>query len=323
MKFNGHDKRVTLNLARLSKCAKEIVGLPEALDAVALADYDIYAIEQRHQEAIYVHFTEELESNVKAEFEVDPTTLIDHWPKDTTCALCGQKHIRFEFKINNIAGGEGVNCGSACIITHAMHVKGAETADLARKALECAIRKQLRKILIEQWHKITGFTIDQLVETRAALVKVSQTWELPHTKRSQAKRYAYDLKLMERFYNRNGWIGTRQKWATWTEAIKLVRSVVHEGVFSIPVPQAYEVTMGKLPPVADTDGAPQKTMVLEGATVTKAQLDEAKEDAPQIELKVALQKAIAKDNAEKDLAAHIGDPTFSGITNTLVFGDKQ
>ena len=79
-KLNGHEKRVTLNLARLSAAARKRVGLVEALEAAHQASWDLNAISQENVEIIYANFDAELEAEVRGEFEADPEFLVDNAP---------------------------------------------------------------------------------------------------------------------------------------------------------------------------------------------------------------------------------------------------
>lgn len=302
----AHNKRVTLNLARRSNAAKEIPGLVAAIDALDTAGWDMYKLPQGDVELIYTSFDDTMEERVKAEFEADPNFLIDHGHNYSTCQLCGQYPIRFEFRINQVEGGEPVNCGIDCIVNHQLHVKGAETADAARRVLEAAIRKQLRKVMLAKWHEVTGFAQDQFQTVAAALLKArnfsesNEDWSVRNARFRQARYFMHELRILERFYVRTGWLGTEKKWDVWTNAIKFARQW---GELTLPVPMGFAESIGKLPsetkweePAANpTDAPPQPA--------ADAEQEPAKEAAP------------TKPTKQLEL--------FEAVATNLVFGEQQ
>jgi hypothetical protein len=302
--FNFHDKRVTLTLARISATCTEIPGLTAALEEVQQADFDLTKVSQQTQELVYAHFDDALEAKIKSEFEVDSNFLIDHKGCYASCALCGQEHIRFEFKIVNLKGGQDINCGSNCIITHHLSVRGTATSEEARAALESTIRKQLKKLRIEAWHATTGFTLNQLYMAETALGQIGfghgDYINLPYGTRQVAKRQRHALRLLKRFYERTNWLSTEKKWAEWTNAVNFARQFDATFAAKMPAPLSFDQAFGKLPPESFTE---VETVTPQQAQPTDTQIAAALIDAAP----PSTVKEVAKD-------------MFSGITQQLVFG---
>ncbi len=247
-----HSKRVTLNLARRSTAAKDIPGLVAAIDALDAAGWDMHKLAQGDVELIYTSFDEVMEQKVKDEFEADPSFLVDHGSNYTDCKLCGQFPIRFEFRIQPTKeGGQAVNCGIDCIVNHQLHVKGAETAEAARKVLECQIRKQLRKCRIEAWLQATEWNPENFNWVYTALIRAQTAepskdadWQVRNRHFRETRYLRHEARILERFFDRNGWLGTEKKWETWTRIVKFARQF---GDCKVVAPATFAATMGKLP----------------------------------------------------------------------------
>lgn len=223
--FTSHDKRVTLTLARLSSVCKEMPELSDVLQKLPDIDYDLSQLPQADLELLYAEFDEELEGKVRSEFEADPLYLIDLRNANGTCPLCGHQGCRFIFKLQNLKGGENIECGSDCIITYGLSVKGAETAELAKKMLEAAIRKAIKKVKIEEWHKEYGFDASHFGFVQAALDRIisrtrtAHSWEDYH----EARFLKFgDLPKLEKFYDNNGWLNTQIRWGAWCKLVSFV-----------------------------------------------------------------------------------------------------
>ena len=214
-KFTYHDKRVTLHLAMLSACCREIANLGEALDLLPGVGWDVYALPQKAQEVIFAEFDESLEEKIKAEFIADPAYLIDLGHAMGTCPLCGHVGCRYIFRIANTANGKTVECGSECIVTHGLCVKGAETAEHARKALQVTISRHIKKLKIEAWHTESGFSGADFEELRSKLLDIYKSNEPYKTRASARCKAIYDLPKLEKFYSRNGWLNTKKRWDEW------------------------------------------------------------------------------------------------------------
>lgn len=239
--YNAYDKRVSLHLAMLSATVAQNPMLLAALQKLPELGWDLYKLEQKDIEVIYAEFDSELETKVKAEFEADPDFLIDLGHAEGTCPLCGHEGCRYLFRIQNNAGGQSVECGSECIIIHGLHVKGAETAEHARKALETAIRRQLRKLVIQKWHKDYDFKAEHFDSLRDALNRIRQDYspKVQGFQRTSAYYKLRDLAKLRKFYDRNGWLGTEKRWTEWSRLAKFARMLDSAANASIPFPLAW------------------------------------------------------------------------------------
>lgn len=300
MSTQFHQKKVTLNLARISIAAAEIPGLVSAIDKLVEGSWDMNTLAQGEQELLYTSFGDELEAAIKDEFEADPEFLIDHLYTSKCyqkCTLCGHDPIRFEFRIISRKTGKTINCGSECIISHGLHVKGTETAEEARRALEHTIRKQLKKLRLEAWHSVTGFTRMQMhkVNTllyQSAVAPPDYNYDQKGALWREQRRIRHTVRLLDRFYARSGWLGTEMKWGEWTAAVRFVNKWFDAGI-AAPIPFAQ--SMGKLP-----------TENIEDAMAPIVPVAE--------EVKAPEPVAEQSGNVEKDVGA------FSGIMNDLVLG---
>jgi hypothetical protein len=225
-RFSGHDKRVTLHLALHSAVARTIPGLIEALGATEAAGWDLALVPQAAVEVIYATFDEAFEKLVVSEFEADPSYLIDLGTGcPGTCPLCGHNPIRWVFRVvNHREGGSAVECGSECIVTWGISVKGAETAEAARAILESQIRKAIRRLLIEGWHKETGFSAGWFAATFESLERIRAHRELPYNVRNGAWHKRRDMRKLERFYNRTGWLNTEIRWNELARIVNFCRA---------------------------------------------------------------------------------------------------
>jgi len=242
--YNFYDKRVTLNLARLSATVAEKPELKSALAKLPELNWDIYKLPQADIEHIYAEFDADLEARVKAEFEADPAFLVDLKHSEGTCPLCGHQGIRWLFRIQNLKGGESIECGSECIIIHGLHVKGTETAEHARKALETAIRRAMRKLLIEQWHIDFDFKpelLESLGTALAAIRKEAFSQKDPVVRRAMSTAWykQKDLAKLQKFYDRNGWLGTELRWGEWSRLAKFARQFNEACRTSVPFPREW------------------------------------------------------------------------------------
>lgn len=185
--------------------------------------YDLDQLTQGELEFLYAEFDEELENKIRDEFIADPNYLVDLYHSNGVCPLCGHIGCRYLFLLRNTAGGTDIECGSECIITYGLSVMGAETAEAAKKALEAAIRKQIRKCEIEAWHQGYGFSDEDFHTVRLALQAMRFDYSLQYYVRRRAYyKLKKDLPILERFYNRTGWLGTEKKWASWRSLVEYV-----------------------------------------------------------------------------------------------------
>ena len=223
-KFSFHDKRVTLQLARLSTAAEQNQEFAAALNKLPDLGFDVYQLCQEDQEILFAEFDAEMEATIKAEFEADASFVIDLGHANGVCPLCGHIGCRYIFRITNNMNGKTIECGSECILTHGLCVKGAETAEHARKALETTIRRHIRALKIEAWHKDMGFSESLLTTLGEGLYAISRMSDLDYSLRNSARCKArYDLPKLTKFYSRTGWLNTEKKWAEWTRLVSFAR----------------------------------------------------------------------------------------------------
>lgn len=244
-RFSGHDKRVSLHLGLLSTVARQKPGLVEALQAAKDADFDLAKLTQEQIEIIYAAYDDEFEKAVLSEFEADPSFLIDLGHTMGKCPLCGHAPIRWLFRVLNTKGGQSVECGSECIITYGVCVKGAETAEHARKLLEQQIRKAIRKLLIEAWHTEYGFTPDLFtvaLEGLQALFHAAGGLSY-YQRRQKYREVSYrqqTLTKIKRWYDTTGWLNTSLRWGAWVELVKYIRLHNADAKLKLPEPKPYK-----------------------------------------------------------------------------------
>jgi hypothetical protein len=242
-KFSHHDKKVTLQLARLSTAATANPAFGSVLNRLPALGFDVYQLDQEAQEILFAEFDTELEAHIKAEFVADPDFLVDLGDPLGVCPLCGHQGCRYLFRIRNTVNGKSIECGSECIVTHGLAVKGSETADHARKALETTIRRHIRKLKIEAWHKDMGFT-PELFETLAkGLQEISseQSFQM-RIRRSAYCKLRKDLPKLQKFYDRSGWLNTPKRWAEWVRLVSFARRFdpCTKKAMNHPLPHGYK-----------------------------------------------------------------------------------
>lgn len=232
-RFSGHDKRVTLNLALHSVAARAKPGLIEALRLAKEAMWDLDTLPQEAVECIYTYFDDDFEREVVAEFQADPHYLLDLFPVFGTCPLCGHIGIRWVFRVMNLKGGDSVECGSECIITWGISVKGAETAEAAKAILEKQIRQAIRKLLIAEWHKETGFDASWFGALYESLKRIRRGGSsIPTGEYYRTYRKSREVAKLERFYGRSGWLNTESKWNELVRLVNFCRA--HDETLGLP-----------------------------------------------------------------------------------------
>jgi hypothetical protein len=283
MKFSGHDKRVTLNLALHSVAARGVLGLIEALQLAKEADWELDRLPQAAVEVIYSTFDDAFEKVVLSEFEADPNYLIDLGPLcPGVCPLCGHRDIRWVFRVMNTQGGESCECGSECIVTWGICVKGAETAEAAKAVLAAQIRKAIRKLLIAEWHTETGFDPEWFKVIQDSLDRIRASTEVPYRLRSSAYYKRRDTRMLERFYNRTGWLNTETRWNDLARIVNFCRA--NDGKMTLRYLERYVTKAAKVVATkAAIEAGTIKTEVLpspksEDVTSVVTMEDEFKED---------------------------------------------
>lgn len=308
-KFSFHDKKVTLQLARLSTAADENQDFADALNKLPSLNFDVYALEQTDQEILFAEFDDEMEVRIKSEFEADASFVIDLGHANGVCTLCGHIGCRYIFRITNTVNQKIIECGSECIITHGLCVKGAETAEHARKALETTIRRHIRRLKIEAWHTDMGFSESMFGTLSEGLYAISRSTELIYSTRNSARCKArYDLPKLKKFYDRNGWLNTEKRWAEWTRLVKFARQFNPNTKHSLSYPK----------PFGFKDGEMVQCQV---AAEMAPELEETMESIAQDEAEPVITEEMTQDLPVQTLPQSVPtDSTFDSMTRDLVFG---
>jgi len=156
-------KRATAVLALNSVTLGTYSHLRPALEALAAVNFDMERLPDETVQVLYAGLDDTFSAKVLAEFSYVPGrgAVRDNGACVAICNLCGKgdsrddganrDHLRYEFRLTNVAGGEPVWTGSTCIINHALKVQGAENAEEARRILEKSFREHLAMWRIEQW----------------------------------------------------------------------------------------------------------------------------------------------------------------------------
>lgn len=243
--LHGHDKRVTMNLARLSACCSS--ELRASLNRISEVGYDVAQLSQEDVETIYTEFNEDLERSVLSEWTVVTDYLVDLGQAcEGICPLCRHEGLRFLFKLRNQQNQSEIETGSVCICTHQISVKGAETAEHARRILETMVRRHLRKLELAEWHEAYGFEPAHFDRLRDSLERVRNEhapsnmigcWVGEDIQLfTRAADYVGKLRTLKRFYDRSGWLGTRKKWEVWVKLARFARVNDTAMVDQVPAP---------------------------------------------------------------------------------------
>lgn len=232
-RFTGHHKRVTVRLASLASCCGEQDGLVEALGRLSTKGCDFFEVDQEDVETVFSHLDSDMEERIISEYEVDPSHLEDHRLANQVCPLCGHEGLRFLFKIKNRVNGNTIKCGSTCIFQYGLSVRGAETAEHARKVLEATIRKHLRRLELEEWHGDYGFSEDHFEVVTQCFRRARRMGSYGFGRHHRAWR------TCRNFYQRTGWLGTEKKWNLWREAVLACRRAFPDVREQLPYPPPF------------------------------------------------------------------------------------
>ena len=328
-KYSFHDKRVTLQLARLSTEADQNPEFAAALNELPSLGFDVYKLSQEHQEILFAEFDDEMEQRIKDQFEADASYLIDLKHSMGVCPLCGHIGCRYIFRITNKLNGKTIECGSECIITHGLCVKGAETAEHARKALEATIRRHIKKLKIEAWHEDMGFT-SSLFDTLAnGLESIAYEQSFPYKIRNSARcKVRYDLPKLVKFYERNGWLNTEKRWAEWTRLVSFARKFdAHtKKVMSHPLPYGFkngepvELKDAVAEEIAAQDADLEQQAADEAAYLAKQEEEAKAAQLASETLPLAPFKILACENTFGEKKPVQEELPFNQIASELVFG---
>jgi hypothetical protein len=249
--------RSTVVLARHSAALADLLAddggdLEDALARVEAANYDFARLDADDLETVYGYFDDDFTAKVLDEFIFVPDmgSIRDNGKCNAICMLCGkgdskdegdnEDHIRFEFRLNNIAGGGEVWTGKSCIINYGLKVKGAATAEEAKKLLERSLREHQRQWMIDVWQaenadhddmamqfenlrelprqmKPYGYLMDHFGELQLA------GFDMAHI-RTETVDTLRPFRTSVRFYQREGYL-TPKKSEAWNTAKALLREV--------------------------------------------------------------------------------------------------
>lgn len=291
-------------MALHSATVQEKPELFKAIQEAKSAGWKLEDISKPSLELIYAEFDDELENAVKSEFIADPTYLIDLGNAYGVCPLCGHVGCRWIFRLENTKGGKNIECGSECIITHGLHVKGAETAEHAKKLLEARIRKEIRKLQIKAWHEEYEFSEGMFKTLEDELWAVNKNYDLPYNIRSSAYYKAkYDLPKLRKFYDKNGWLGTEKRWAEWRRLANFAR--VNTEKSNLPFPKEWVKKEKK--------SKSKKAEAVESGEAVEAAKPVITEPVP---------PPMVEPEPEAKKSAGQMNFVFSGIASDLVFGEN-
>lgn len=241
--------RSTVVLSESSAAISDIMSpeLRDALAAIHGVNFDFARLDDETLETVFANFDDAFTTRVKAEYEFepdDPTAVKVHDSREAICVLCGKgdskdthdniDQIRFEFRLTNTAGGKDLWVGSTCILNFGLKVRGADTAEEARKLLEQSCRNALKLWKIRQW-QAEHPTHAEIPE------QYEQLCDIVRTAAYKSYRFANELRVLgvnpntwadsgdlqrrfrtsARFYQRSGHL-TPKKMEAWKEACELL-----------------------------------------------------------------------------------------------------
>ena len=149
--------------------------------------------------------------------------------------------------VENTRGGQEIKCGSECILTYGIAVKGAETAEAAKKLLETAIRKAIKKAKIITWHKEYGFEGDFLTVAQNALLRIRRglsgewtvSWVERHRRLSEVAHAQRELSQLITFYRQHGWLNTKTRWESWLRVARCAVNGDNSAADNLPAFKAW------------------------------------------------------------------------------------
>ena len=228
----AHAFRVTLNLLQHStSCPPK---LKAAIAKLERADWDRQCLSDIDLQLIYGLVTPEVCETALAEWSVDTSKMRDYaypyssadwetwhtgdWSVD--CRLCGHKHNRFEFPMEN-SNGNVIWTGSTCIQKFGVVVNGEATAeralDLLRKAMNSSKKMQSRS----QWqeaHPDHEEVMDLLGDglylcTRRVPFRMWRS--LPAHWQRDTRELAKKLRATLKYHGKNGYLTDQRTCDVW------------------------------------------------------------------------------------------------------------
>jgi hypothetical protein len=221
----AHIRRVTLNLVRHAACCPR--PLKRVINRLAKIDWDMDALTAKELDTVYAHVDDDLAERAKAEFTADTASIVDHRGNDWTCSLCGHQGCRWEFTLENVAGGTSVKTGSHCIIEYALSVDGEISAEEALKRLRAAISRMKRAEEREKWQEANPCHVADMAMLKDAYeyvrrpINVRSLWS--YLKAGWNRRvgpWQKKAKATLKYYNREGFLTQKRT----DDLVKLVSS---------------------------------------------------------------------------------------------------
>ena len=159
--------RATCVLAEHSKTVvdRQDSKLTNALARIRKENFDFERVPVRQLEYVYGIFDEKLTDAITAEFVFVPRfgNIRNLGALEGHCELCGKgdslEHrenldkLRYEFRLQNDAGGRDIWVGSSCILQHGLHVDGGRTAEEAERILKKSFSQHKTQWEIESWRR--------------------------------------------------------------------------------------------------------------------------------------------------------------------------
>lgn len=211
----AHIRRVTLNLIRHALCCPR--PLRRVLNKLAKFEWDMDALPAKALDTIYAYVDEELAEKAKAEFTADTSSIVDHRASDWTCELCGHQNCRWEFTLENVAGGQSVKTGSHCIVEYSLSVDGEVSAEEALKRLRAAISRMKRVEECEKWQQAHPDHVEIMDRLKTvydyvrAPISVRTLWNyLKRGWNSRTNPWQKKAKATLKYYNREGFLTAKR-----------------------------------------------------------------------------------------------------------------
>lgn len=156
--------RTTIVLLRASTVFREFTLKEQAaFTEIAEHNYDLSSATNLALEHAFAKLDDEVMKRVRDEFEFVPglASIRNHGACIAACALCGKgdskddgsnrDKLQYDFRLQNLHGGEELWVGSNCIVNFGLKVRGAETSEEARQILERTLREHITMWRKEQW----------------------------------------------------------------------------------------------------------------------------------------------------------------------------
>jgi len=233
---DNHSFRVTLNI--LHKSTATPPDLRMAIEKLIAVDWKQSRLTDPELQQIYGHVDDDLCQKALAEWEVDTSKMRDwaypysradfrDWHMSgvhsVDCRLCGHKHNRFEFPLEN-SNGNTIWTGSTCIQKYGIVVDGEATAEKALTLLRKVMTGSKRKQSSAAWLKLHPdheAVIDEIREG-ARLCKAHLSWNLSqhvaggyYGWRDLQRSVGKQCRAVVKYYDKNGCLTAQRSYEVW------------------------------------------------------------------------------------------------------------